>query len=324
MSPSGLMDKVIKPAWKSQDIESFKFNYSFLYRLREKMRLPPQGKNASVELPYYQYLLAHKDKIDQSMLMMDEVLGEIAGSLSVERAVVQSAFGIVPYVAEGSAYLRENSPGTDGISEGRRKADSFWYEIPGIARSKINAESPSDPARLFTVVYPNMIQKYRSDVALIHSKAIEYERNEAKSAKLRADRERWVQTSEGKRYQFDQDERARLQAKEFPYTAIFSCHIPQKSGALLACFGQSMTTELELTNGNSQGIYKISELATLGKETKDGLEIQLRGKFALKLLNRDDQLVLGVKIVDRSSHEIFYQKQVARFGLISVRNTAAN
>ncbi|MCE2879809.1 MAG: cell envelope integrity protein TolA [Comamonadaceae bacterium] len=88
---------------------------------------------------------------------------------------------------------------------------------------------------------------------------------------------------------------------------------------VLACFAGRVGTELELRNGPRYGLYKVHEIGSLGQETREGLRINLQKKFELKAQNSDETLILGVKIVDRSTNETLFEKQVGRFGVISIK-----
>jgi hypothetical protein len=90
---------------------------------------------------------------------------------------------------------------------------------------------------------------------------------------------------------------------------------------VLACFsGRHVGTELELRNGDQYGLYKVYEISKLGTETRDGLRIDLRRNFALKVQNSSDSLVLTVTIVESATNKRVFQKSAAKFGVVSVAN----
>ena len=89
---------------------------------------------------------------------------------------------------------------------------------------------------------------------------------------------------------------------------------------ILACFAGRTGTEIELKNGSEYGLYKAHEIGRLGQETREGFIINLKSDFNLKAQNSHDTLVLGVKIIDRTTDGAVFEKQVARFGMISIKN----
>ena len=155
-------------------------------------------------------------------------------------------------------------------------------------------------------------------------------------------REKWLQSPEGKKYTAEQIAIAKKQAeenrrtkaiedankaienaklaKEFPYYAVISCGMNGQHINILACFGGDVQTEIELANGSNYGLYKIYQISNLGQQTREGMVINLRKSFNLKAQNSHEMLVLGVKVFNRATNQIVFQKQVARFGVISVRN----
>jgi hypothetical protein len=87
---------------------------------------------------------------------------------------------------------------------------------------------------------------------------------------------------------------------------------------VLACFAGRVGTELELRNGAEYGMYKAHEITGLGQDTQEGLMINLRSNFLLKVQNSDDQLILGVKIIQRSTNKVVFVRQAAKYQTISV------
>lgn len=151
------------------------------------------------------------------------------------------------------------------------------------------------------------------------------EEEERRRAEL-AERERVAREAAERaaRVRAEEEERRRAEqaqfANNFPYYALVTCGFRGQHTNVLACFGGRVGTELELRNGSSYGLYKVHEIRNLGQETREGLRIDLRRNFELKAQNSDDTLILGVKIIDRRTNETVFERQVSRFGVISVRN----
>jgi hypothetical protein len=151
-------------------------------------------------------------------------------------------------------------------------------------------------------------------------------------------RKKWEESPEGKRalaeaeikQKQQQEERVKAEAaeknkiaKEFPYFAVISCGTGLRHLNTMACFSSNLTS-LEIKNGGEYGLYKIMQIANRmipnSKEQNEGLIINLRSSYEIKVQNGSDSdsLILGVKIFQRSSNKLLFQKQVDRFGVIYV------
>jgi hypothetical protein len=108
-------------------------------------------------------------------------------------------------------------------------------------------------------------------------------------------------------------------AKDFPYYAYITCGFNGQHLNIMACFGGNVGTEIELRNGNEYGLYKIHQIPGLGRETRDGLLIDLRHNFELTAQNSSESLILGVNIYNRLTDEMTFQKQVSTYGVIAVK-----
>ena len=109
--------------------------------------------------------------------------------------------------------------------------------------------------------------------------------------------------------------------RDFPYHALVSCGMQGNHINVLACFsGRHVGTELELRNGDQYGLYKVYEISKLGTETRDGLRIELRRNFALKVQNSSDSLILTVTIVESATNKRVFQKSAAQYGVVSVKS----
>ena len=106
-----------------------------------------------------------------------------------------------------------------------------------------------------------------------------------------------------------------------PYRAELTCGLSGRHTLLLACFSSSsLSTELELRNGQAYGLYKPFEIPRLGHETERVFTIDLKKNFELQVQNASESLVLGVRILDVRSGQVLFQKQVGQFGVITVSN----
>lgn len=149
-------------------------------------------------------------------------------------------------------------------------------------------------------------------------------------------RRQWLETPEGKKHleaealkakraaeekaQVDSRERARI-AKEFPFYAVLTCGMGQDHMTILGCFGER--GKLEIRNGSEYGLYTLFHIANQAVPNsingRNGLTINLRHNFSLDADNRGD-LTLGVKIFERGSGRLLFEKQAIKYGQVKVRN----
>ena len=166
-------------------------------------------------------------------------------------------------------------------------------------------------------------------------------KDEVKNRKAEEEEKRrvWLAGPEGKKYLADEevkrkkvdDERLKSEsaeksriAKEFPFYAVISCGIGSRHITITACFSGDYGS-LEIRNGNDYGLYKIVQIANRmipnSKEQREGLVVNLRNNFEINARNgEDNNIILGVKIIQRNSGNIIFQKQVDNFGSIRIKN----
>lgn len=119
------------------------------------------------------------------------------------------------------------------------------------------------------------------------------------------------------------DKKARAnQAKAYPYEAILSCGYNNNHINIAACFvpgKYGAETQLELKNGNFYKMYKSYQLRQAGKETRAGLVIPLRNTYQITAQNSSKNLLLSLKIKDKKTGRIIYQKSGAKYRVVSHR-----
>jgi TonB family protein len=149
-------------------------------------------------------------------------------------------------------------------------------------------------------------------------------------------RRKWLETPEGKRYQAVEAARAKREeeqrtraaekekerlSKEFPFVAVITCGMGNNHISMTACIGDHGS--IEIRNGEDYGLYQIYHVANRmipnSFEDRKGLIVNLRRRFEITARNGDD-LILGVKIHDRASGKILFQKQVSKYRAIKVRD----
>jgi hypothetical protein len=107
-------------------------------------------------------------------------------------------------------------------------------------------------------------------------------------------------------------------ADPFPYTAVITCGMDgfENQVILQACM---KTGEIELTNGDDYGMYKGWNFPREWSLTKRGIEIPLAKSFSLKIENSERNLLLGVRIFDKSG-KIIFRKLASRYQTIDATN----
>jgi hypothetical protein len=168
----------------------------------------------------------------------------------------------------------------------------------------------------------------------VKSKVDSFNRQQEREA-----RQKWLETPEGRKHLAEEAikekkaEQDRLKAemalkermiREFPFYALITCGVGAAHIHITACIGSDYGS-LEVRNGNDYGMYKIFQVMNLqvpnAKETREGYIIDLRRNFEIVARNGEEKnVIMGVKIIDRTSEKVVFQKQTDRFGTIRVRN----
>ncbi len=150
---------------------------------------------------------------------------------------------------------------------------------------------------------------------------------------------KWLETPEGKKHLAEEAikekkaEQDRLKAefalkermtREFPYFAVITCGVGGAHIHITACI-RSDYGSLEVRNGSDYGLYKIFQVMNMqvpnAKETREGYVIDLRRNFEIIARNgEENNVIMGVKIIDRVSNKVVFQKQTDKFGTIRVGN----
>jgi hypothetical protein len=112
----------------------------------------------------------------------------------------------------------------------------------------------------------------------------------------------------------------------FPYTLVLTCSrdgFKNEMKVFVCMRGEaSVTTDMELTSGESYGLYKWDRLMNPPEGwsyTERGLEIPVASSFALNIQNANKYYTLGVRVFDNNG-QVLFQKQAGEFGPISITN----
>jgi len=126
--------------------------------------------------------------------------------------------------------------------------------------------------------------------------------------------------------QADAERRQREQQeflRNYPYQAIISCSLQNQHANLSVCLkgGQyDAETTLEVQNGANYALYNVYNIGSAGRETRDGLVLDLRDTFSLKMQNSSADLILSIIIKERASGAVMYQKSAGHYGVLYVEN----
>jgi hypothetical protein len=126
--------------------------------------------------------------------------------------------------------------------------------------------------------------------------------------------------------QADAERRQREQQeflRNYPYQAIISCSFQNQHANLLVCLkgGEyAAETTLEVQNGANYALYNVYNIDSAGRETRDGLILDLRDTFSLKMQNSSADLILSIVIKERASGAVMYQKSAGQYGVLYVEN----
>ena len=150
---------------------------------------------------------------------------------------------------------------------------------------------------------------------------------EAKAKKEEAERQKAAAIEEARLAESQRQENLRIAkekanyAKEFPYYAIIDCTYGKQATPLLSCLSGSRS-KIELRNGSQYGLYMPHEFQSIGTVGQYGssLTINLRSKFSLVAENTAKYESLGVKIIDRKSDKVLWEKKVSQYDSIQVSN----
>ncbi|CAN1564877.1 Sel1-like repeat [Burkholderiaceae bacterium] len=324
-------DFIIEKTFSTSEQNQILGVYAFIYRLAKTVETEPRQYSDSGWISKHRNIKQYKDKIDNAKIEIDNSFNSIAASFGLTGAQLRSAFGIE---IDEDGHLRES---IKSIAEGRLDADNY-IPHPGTQLRKTDNTHPDTelaPKVIFDYYakwFPDYLKsksKNLTDVAQSVETNIEQRAAKRLEAEVAAEKRRqWLSTPEGQNYQAEQNkiaiEKRRIadenMGKEYPFYAIISCGMNQQHINVLACFAGRSGTELELRNGTNYGMYKAHEITGIGQETPEGLLINLRKNFSLKVQNSSDQLILGVKIIERATNKVVFIKQAATYQMISIGN----
>lgn len=137
---------------------------------------------------------------------------------------------------------------------------------------------------------------------------------QAQQSRLEDDREERRRLAERQQQQRD------ALAERFPYQAILACEFQGRHTTIAACFQggrHGVDTALEVRNGDEYTMYPVYQLAAAGRESRDGLILDLQETFQITAQNSSSSLLLTLTIRERASGRTVYQRSVQHYGVVS-------
>jgi hypothetical protein len=323
--------KLLDKTFNKESIEGFQFNYSFIHSLLWQLN-NASNSNSPYDIAARKAFMPQFNSIEKNVRGMNNFIENIARSINVQPKLVYEAFGIE---FQNNGTLNENK--IQKIANGRLTSNDYWFRYGGTGRSVNEWYDTKDPKFLFESFYPQYISEYNADIPKLLTTAKIYEETQVKSAQQRDDRQKWLQTVEGKKYLADEEakrkkaEDDRLKAlaleeakivKEFPFVARFTCTTNGYPVNFISCLygSNSVNTEIEIKNGQEYKLYQGSEFANNFPDDKGAKVVNLRSNYSIVAQNASSNLILGLKIIDRKTGATVFEKQVSQFGAIKVRN----
>jgi hypothetical protein len=171
--------------------------------------------------------------------------------------------------------------------------------------------------------------EYKKQQAEIERKRIAEEKEAALKAKKeqeeneRTEREKAQREKAAADARRAQEEKQRLEySKEFPFYAVISCGSNYNAiFPVFTCFSgsNSVNTELELRNGSAYKLYTFVEIMQL-PQNNGNLVIDLRQKFEMKMQNASNSLIMNLKVYNRATQQVVFEKSASKFGVIRISN----
>ncbi len=357
LTPQDIYLSVVKKGMTDNDLNILLAMYGFIWDFNIFLSMEPQGNTAGDQLQkkQYQELVQYKSQAQITLRKFEETLSTLAANVGLSNAQFKQAIGIVEFsgppfeggspnfrtlmTKKGGGYsstiLNRDDITFDAINEGFKFSNAYKFK-PGIELTKKDGNHPLTELSpsVFFDYYSNWIPAYYlapSRLSKLNTAAVsreegleKYRAEQAQSLIKQQEEERkkqvFLSSPEGKRQiakeQAEEALRQKQFAKEYPYYAVITCgvHFP-----VHACFAGQVQTELELRNGNDYKMYTLVDIMQI-RQDQTGISFDLRNKFEIKMQNSRDNLILNLKVYNRTSNSIVYEKSAARFGVIRFSN----
>lgn len=358
LSPEEINSSIIKKGMSQTDIDIFLTMYSMIWNMNNWLSDTPNPNSTrwmNGAIQQHQKLAQYRGNAQFTLNKFEETISNLAGSVGLTSTQFKQAIGIfevfIPPACDrcdpGYKTLKSKKGGlvtellnrddisSDGIRLGM--ADFYNYkDAPGSDTKKNDKGHPGlelAPAAFFDFyskwiptyyLEPSRLSRLQTAAASteerLEKQQLDAEQARAKRQDEERKRQEFLNSPEGKKQIAKEQDEERLRqkqfAKDFPFYAVVTCggHFP-----VHACFSGPVNTELELRNGNDYKMYTLVDIMQI-PQNQSGISFNLRNKFELKMQNSDDTLILNLKIYNRTTNAIVFEKSAARFGVIRISN----
>ncbi|OJY41095.1 MAG: hypothetical protein BGP08_04605 [Rhizobiales bacterium 64-17] len=107
------------------------------------------------------------------------------------------------------------------------------------------------------------------------------------------------------------------------YVAYIQCGMRGQHLSIMPCFigsSRDSWTSIEIRNGDNYQMYKGPDVTALGRETRDGVKLDLKIRFSIRMQNASDRMLLTLKVVDPSTGNVLFTKSADTYGVIGLNN----
>jgi hypothetical protein len=111
---------------------------------------------------------------------------------------------------------------------------------------------------------------------------------------------------------------------QFPYQGDITCTLGGNQLPVMACMQKgNITTNIEVRNGEDYSMAQFTRLNIANSiGSGNGIAIALRPNFQIKMQNASSEMTMNLKITDRQSNSVVYQKSAGQFDYISANNNS--
>lgn len=358
LPPEQINNSVIKAGLSQTDIDIFLTMYGLIWSINNWLSDTPNPNSTrwmGNAIQQHQRMAQHRGNSQFALNKFEETIASLAANMGLTAAQFKQAIGIievfVPQACDrcdpGYKTLKSKRGGlitesldrsditSDGIGEGIR-AFYDYRAAPGTELKKNDKGHPGfelTPAAFLDFyskwipayyLEPSRLSRFQAAATSaeqrLEKQQLDAEQARAKRQEEERKRQEFLNSPEGKRQiakeQEEERQRQRQYAREFPFYAVITCggHFP-----VHACFSGRVKTELELRNGNEYKMYTLIDIMQI-PQNQSGISFDLRNKFQLTMQNSDDTLILNLKIYNRATNTIVFEKSAARFGVINISN----
>ena len=111
---------------------------------------------------------------------------------------------------------------------------------------------------------------------------------------------------------------------QFPYEGDISCTYGNNQLPVMACMQiGNITTNIEVRNGDEYSMAQFTRLDIANSiGSGNGIAIALRPNFQIKMQNASNEMTMNLKIIDRQTNGVVYQKSAGQFDYITATNNS--